>query len=132
MTFILSSGQFLVFLIVFVVLATTVIATSISLYFSSKSKRIARAQRETRIYESKNRTERRKDKQLDNDCLHLGRDNYYSLIYHKPTKLYVAGCRVFTRRQAIKHWNNVLNEDSQWRLYRAQLFVSLINNHKVK
>jgi hypothetical protein len=48
----------------------------------------------------------------------------YRLEYCEGTYLYIAGCRVFTWRQALKHWNC-----SHYNPRRAKLFRETITAH---
>lgn len=57
----------------------------------------------------------------------------YALLYSPTTNMYIAGCRTFTREDALKHWGRIANKDDgtipDSRKQRAIMFVKAINNH---
>lgn len=66
---------------------------------------------------------------------YLCNDDDYALMYYSKDKLYVAGCRVFNRQNAIQHWTMRSNTDKHRRvgsdiiIKRANMFLQAINNH---
>ena len=63
-----------------------------------------------------------------------GYDRYF-LQYSPNANIYVAGCRFFTPKQALKHWRAVskLNPKDEpiTRIQRAQAFVKAIEDHQL-
>mgnify|MGYP006385950201 CR=1 FL=1 len=59
-------------------------------------------------------------------------DHYYKLRYCVTTKVYTAGCRVFTTNQAIEHWSRNVDDItlSTYRRARAALFLKAIERHE--
>jgi hypothetical protein len=51
---------------------------------------------------------------------------YYTLGYDSRTHKYHAGCRVFTRAEALAHWGTPRDNNAA----RAAIFVAAISNHK--
>lgn len=59
----------------------------------------------------------------------------YELLYSPSANLYVAGCRLFTPKQALKHWRAAAHQskltESYMRIDRARAFVKAIEEHQL-
>ena len=88
------------------------------------------------IFEYRNK-QFKKLQYLVNDDIFSGKmitltDYGYTLRYCVTAKVYIAGCRMFTARQAIEHWSRNVSDDmvGSIRKQRAILFLKAIERHQ--
>ena len=58
------------------------------------------------------------------DMVALARTDDYTLYFNKPTRTYRAGCREFTRAEALAHWGAPRDDNRE----RAEIFMSAIKD----